>query len=285
MALGLVFLIAFDGFLVFKAVQYKRQIGEDRAAMTTTDKQRADALLASQSSRADLEQALVAQQAVKDKGLNLSIGLEEGTMDLQREGAQLRELRVKIGPEVTVGQAPGARKITPPLGRRQVVAVVDESYAWDVPSWVWTQRGQPAATGRRVPGALGEIAVHPRRRQRHLFAPEGGAARRRFLRPARQRARRRRRSAGHPSQPQRGHPGVFPLMTTPDPDPSTRPPFSTRVVRFFGHGGGVAFYLIARDAAGDRGQHARSSPTPHPCACSATSGGRCWRTTRTSWKA
>ena len=33
-------------------------------------------------------------------------------------------------------------------------------------------------------------------------------------------------------------------MTTPDPDPSTRPPFSARVVRFFGHGGGVAFYLI-----------------------------------------
>jgi hypothetical protein len=158
MALGLVFLIAFDGFLLFKAVQYKRQIGEDRAAMSATDKKRADALLANQSSRAELEQALVAQQAVKDKGLNLSIGLEEGTMDLQREGAQLREIRVKIGPEVTVGQAPGARKITPPLGRRQVVAVVDESYAWDVPSWVWTQRGQ-AATGRRVPGALGEIAV------------------------------------------------------------------------------------------------------------------------------
>jgi hypothetical protein len=159
MALGLLFLIAFDGFLLFKALQYKRQIREDRAAMTSTDKRRADALLASQSSRADLEQALVVQQAVKDKGLNLSIGLEEGTMDLQREGAQLREARVKIGPEVTVGQAPGARKITPPLGRRQVVAVVDDSYAWDVPSWVWVQRGQPATTGRRVPGALGEIAV------------------------------------------------------------------------------------------------------------------------------
>ena len=33
-------------------------------------------------------------------------------------------------------------------------------------------------------------------------------------------------------------------MTTPDPGPSPRPPFSARVVRFFGHGGGVAFYLI-----------------------------------------
>ncbi|HET6900468.1 MAG TPA: hypothetical protein VFK70_19100, partial [Vicinamibacteria bacterium] len=31
---------------------------------------------------------------------------------------------------------------------------------------------------------------------------------------------------------------------TSDPDPSTRPPLSVRLVRFFGHGGGVAFYLI-----------------------------------------
>jgi hypothetical protein len=159
MALGLVGLVALDGFFLFKAVQYRRQIREDRAAMTATDRQRADALLASQASRADLEQALVAQQAVKEKGVNLSVELDKGTMDLQREGAQLRAIRVQIGPEVTVGQPPGARKITPPLGRRQVVAVVDESYAWDVPSWVWTQRGQPPATGRRIPGALGPVAV------------------------------------------------------------------------------------------------------------------------------
>ena len=159
MAIGLMALVAFDAFLLFKTVQYGRQIREDRATMSATDQQRADALLVSQASRAQLEEALVAQQAVKDKGLNLSIGLDEGTMDLQREGAQLREIRVKIGPEVTVGQAPGARKITPPLGRRQVVAVVDGSYAWDVPAWVWEQRGQPAQKGRRVPGGLGEIAV------------------------------------------------------------------------------------------------------------------------------
>jgi hypothetical protein len=159
MALGLAGLLVLDAVLIFKARQYRRQIGADRKAMTATERQRADALLASQASRAELEQALVVQQAVKDKGLNLSVDLQEGTMDLQREGAQLREVRVKIGPEVTVGQPPGARKITPPLGRRQVAAVVDGSYAWEVPAWVWAQRGQAAGSERRVPGALGEIAV------------------------------------------------------------------------------------------------------------------------------
>jgi hypothetical protein len=34
-------------------------------------------------------------------------------------------------------------------------------------------------------------------------------------------------------------------MTTSDPGPSARPPLTTRMVRFFGHGRGVAFYLIA----------------------------------------
>lgn len=159
MALGLASLVALDVVVGFKAWQYRRQIDQDRAAMTATERQRADALLASQAGRADLAQALVAQQAVKDKGLNLSVSLDEGTIDLQREGAQLRGLRVQIGPEVTVGRPPGARKITPPLGRRQVVAVVDGSYAWEVPDWVWSQRGQAPAADRRVPGALGEIAV------------------------------------------------------------------------------------------------------------------------------
>jgi hypothetical protein len=159
MALGLVFLVLLDGFLAFKAWEYRRQIQEDRASMTATERERADALVAGQAGRAELQQALVAQQAVKEKGLNLSVSLDEGTMDLQREGAQLREVRVQIGPEVTVGQPPGARKITPPLGRRQVAGVVDGGYAWEVPAWVWTQRGQSAPASRRIAGALGDIAV------------------------------------------------------------------------------------------------------------------------------
>jgi hypothetical protein len=159
MAFGLAALLALDAFLLYKAWEYRRQVRQDRQAMTATERERADALTASEGNRAELAQALVRQQAVKDTGLNLSVTLEEGTMDLQREGAQLRGMRVRIGPEVTVGQPPGARKITPPLGRRQVAAVVDGSYAWEVPEWVWAQRGQPPAAGRRVRGALGEIAV------------------------------------------------------------------------------------------------------------------------------
>mgnify|MGYP003694607793 CR=1 FL=1 len=162
-----------------------------------------------------------------------------------------------------------ARKITPPLGRRQVVAVVDESYAWDVPSWVWTERGQPAATGRRVPGALGEIAVILDDGNVIYSRPKAGPlADDSTSLPGSVRADAAE-PAGHPSQPQRGYPGVFPLMTTPDPDPSTRPHPSARTsCASFGHGGGVALLPHQRHAARDRGQHRALSPTPLPCACS-----------------
>jgi hypothetical protein len=128
--------------------------------MTASERERADAITASQKTRAELEEALVRQQAVRDKGLNLSVALADSTLDLQREGAELRELKVKIGPEVTIGgEGPGARRITPPLGTRRVAAVVDGSYAWDVPEWVWTHRGQTPPPSRRIAGALGPVAV------------------------------------------------------------------------------------------------------------------------------
>ncbi|HUG52683.1 MAG TPA: hypothetical protein VMR21_03750 [Vicinamibacteria bacterium] len=158
MALGLAGLLALDLFLLYKVWDYRRDIRGQREAMTATERARADALTASEENRAQLEQALVRQQAVKDTGINLSVELQQGTMDLQREGAQLRAMRVEIGPELTVGEEPGARRITPPLGRRQVAAVVDGSYAWEVPAWVWEQRGRPPAA-QRVRGALGQIAV------------------------------------------------------------------------------------------------------------------------------
>jgi hypothetical protein len=159
MALGLVALGVLDVFLLVKRAEYRRQIQADRVAMTATERQRADGLLAAAESRDALAQALVRQQASTDRKLNLGVSLEKGTMDLQREGAELRAMRVQVGPEVTVGQAPGARKITPPLGLRRVAAVVDESYPWQVPAWVYAQRGQPVPASRRVPGALGRIAV------------------------------------------------------------------------------------------------------------------------------
>lgn len=159
MSLGVAALLVLDTVLLVKRHQYRKEEEGARRLMTGMEKQQADALMTSEAGRTALAMALVRGQSIKDRGLNLSVALDEGTMDLQQEGAQLRQMRVQIGPEYSVGPPPGERKVTPPLGRRQVARVVDESFVWEVPEWVYAQRGQPVPRDRNVRGALGAIAV------------------------------------------------------------------------------------------------------------------------------
>jgi hypothetical protein len=159
MAVGVVALVALDGVLAFKRWQYGRESAGLRARMTEMERRRADAIVASKENRVQLMMALARRDAVGEKGLNLAVSAEKGAMYLQREGAQLREMPVKIGPEATVGTAPDEVRLAPPLGKRVVVRVVDSSYAWEVPTWVWIQRGLAPPADRRVEGALGPVAL------------------------------------------------------------------------------------------------------------------------------
>jgi hypothetical protein len=159
MALGMLLLVLADVGLLFLRSQYRRESAQARQGMSALEKQRADALLESEEGRTALMLALVRQQSVTEKGLNLAISLEDGTMDLQREGSELRQMRVEIGPEAVIGQEPGAVRVTPPLGKRHVARVVDASYVWEAPEWVYLQRGRSVPASRGVKGGLGHIAV------------------------------------------------------------------------------------------------------------------------------
>jgi hypothetical protein len=159
MALGVALLVLVDGALLLKRWQYRRESARARQGMSALEKARADALLGSEAGRTALMLALVRQQSVTERGLNLAVSLAEGTMDLQREGSQLRQMRVEIGPEAVIGQEPGAAKVTPPLGKRHVARVVDDSYVWQAPAWIYGQRGQSVPADRRIKGGLGSLAV------------------------------------------------------------------------------------------------------------------------------
>ena len=159
MAVGVVALVAVDGLLAFKRWQYGRELARLRAQMTEVERRRADAIVESKENRVQLMMALARRDAVGDQRLNLAVSAEKGAMYLQREGAQLREMPVKIGREATIGTAPDQVRLVPPLGQRVVVKVVDSSYAWEVPAWVWIHRGLTPTADRRVEGALGPVAL------------------------------------------------------------------------------------------------------------------------------
>jgi hypothetical protein len=158
-AIGLATLVGVDAFLAFKRWQYGREIAGLRARMTEVERRRTDAIVESSESRMQLMVALARRDAVGESGLNLAVTTDKEAMYLQREGAQLREMPVKIGPEATVGAPPNEVRLAPPLGKRVVVRVVDGSYPWEVPAWVWSQRGLAPPRDRRVVGALGPMAV------------------------------------------------------------------------------------------------------------------------------
>jgi hypothetical protein len=80
-------------------------------------------------------------------------------MYLEREGALLREMPVQIGPERRVGVAPDTVRLATPRGLRTVARLMAANDAWDVPEWVYTERGVTVPPSRSVRGALGPVAV------------------------------------------------------------------------------------------------------------------------------
>ena len=117
-----------------------------------------DEILAQNENRLKVMVELFRRQAKVDPTLHLSVSLDSGVMYLQREGALLREMPITVGPERRVGTPPDTVHIAAPRGKRTVEQVLDETGVWEIPSWVYTDRGLPPGE-TRMKGALGPAAV------------------------------------------------------------------------------------------------------------------------------
>jgi len=159
MLVGMAVFLLTDLVLAYKRVQYGRELVRLRAALTETERRRVDAIAASEENRLALAVELARRQALGDDELHLAIDTESGLLRLERQGARLREIRVRMGREATVGTLPDVVLLAPPLGKRSVARVVDGSYRWAVPEWVYVNRGWPVPGDRQLPGALGPLAI------------------------------------------------------------------------------------------------------------------------------
>jgi hypothetical protein len=80
-------------------------------------------------------------------------------MYLEREGALLRDIAVRIGPERRVGIPPDTLVIATPRGARRVTEILGAEAPWQVPEWVYADRGLAVPADRAVRGALGDVAI------------------------------------------------------------------------------------------------------------------------------
>jgi hypothetical protein len=159
MVLGIAVLLLTDLVLAYKRVQYGLELARLRAAMTVTERRRVDAIAASEENRLAIAVELARRQALGDTELHLAVDTANGLLYLERQGARLREMRVRLAPAATVGTPPDVVLLVPPLGKRLVARVVDGSYRWAVPEWLYIDRGWPVPGDRRIPGALGPLAI------------------------------------------------------------------------------------------------------------------------------
>jgi len=159
MVLGIAILLLTDLGLAYKRVQYGWELARMRSAMTKTERRRVDAIAASEANRLAIALELARRDALGDSALHLAVDTQKGLMYLERQGARLREMRVRLGPEVAVGTPPDVVLLAPPLGKRSVARVVDGSYTWTVPEWVYVGQRRPVPSDRHLPGALGPLAI------------------------------------------------------------------------------------------------------------------------------
>ena len=155
----LVSMIAIDAWLVYQRTRYAREIARLRAGMTDQELRKANMVVAAEKNRMRVTLELMRRQANLDNELHLSVAVDSGVMYLEREGALLREMPIDVGPEKRVGVAPDTLNIAAPRGARKVERVLGAKDKWEVPKWVYTDRGLPVPEDRAEVGALGAGAI------------------------------------------------------------------------------------------------------------------------------
>lgn len=156
---GLAMLLAIDAVLLLERHRYVRETARLRASMSDVERRRADVILGADEDRLRLMVELARRRAGTDAALHLTVAIDSGRFTLEREGARLRDMAVQVGPSRRVGVPPDTVHVVAPRGARTVERVLGPDDAWEVPRWVYVDRGLPVPGDRVVRGALGPRAL------------------------------------------------------------------------------------------------------------------------------
>ncbi len=158
-AVIIVGMLVIDGWVLYKRVAYEREISRLRAGMSDVERRRSDAVTNANEKRLAMMMELLRRQAKIDKEIHLAVAVDSGKMYLERDGALLREMGVEVAAEKRVGAGHDTVHLAAPRGTRSVERILGPTDAWEVPSWVYTDRGVPQPATPALVGALGPVAI------------------------------------------------------------------------------------------------------------------------------
>jgi hypothetical protein len=156
LGLGLMTMVAVDGWLVAKRVKYNHDVRVLREHMTSAERERTDAIVQSEQNKLQIAIELAKRQAKFDKKLHLNVSVDSARMYLTREGALLREMPVQFGPERVPAESSGAPPAVLPRGERTVADLSDTRITLDGGTQILTSTAENLATDSTPvpPGAL-----------------------------------------------------------------------------------------------------------------------------------
>lgn len=152
-------MLAADAWLLAKRRAYEGEVERLRASMTDLERRHTDAIVAQERNKLRVSVALIRRQARMEPTLHLSVSIDSSAMYLEREGALLRRMPVHVGPERRIGVAPDTVRLAAPRGVRSIARVLTAGDQWQVPEWVFVDRGLPIPGERSLRGALGPVAI------------------------------------------------------------------------------------------------------------------------------
>src|SRR6476646_1553315 len=131
LGIALFAMIAVDGWLLFKRVQYNRDVSQLRSHMTDAERQRTDLIVQAEQNKLRIAIELAKRQAKFSNKLHINVSVDSARMYLTREGAVLREMPVQFGPERAASESSDAPPAAIPRGERTVADLSDTKITLD----------------------------------------------------------------------------------------------------------------------------------------------------------
>lgn len=149
LALIVLGLAALDGLLLVKRARYREETARLREGMTSLERARADTIMAAEADRSDLILQLVRRQSLGDDALHLAVSSDSSFVALDRGAVRLRVMPARFGPERRVGVPPDTLWVAVPRGMRRIERRVAASEPFELPAWLWVDRGLPVPPSGR----------------------------------------------------------------------------------------------------------------------------------------